>query len=59
MSYRSPTPAFTTNPKDLEKATPPEPSDSPKDAHEGATEDQVSETPAPAGPLYEDEPKQG
>jgi len=27
--------------------------------HEGATEDQVSETPAPAGPAFNDEPKQG
>jgi hypothetical protein len=27
--------------------------------HEGATEDQVSETPAPAGRAFEDEPRQG
>jgi len=27
--------------------------------HEGATEEEVSETPAPAGPAFEDEPKQG
>jgi hypothetical protein len=27
--------------------------------HEGATEDQVQETPAPAGRAFEDEPKQG
>ena len=27
--------------------------------HEGATEEQVSDTPAPAGPAFEDEPKQG
>jgi hypothetical protein len=29
------------------------------DAHLGATEDQVSDTSAPAGEAYEDEPKQG
>jgi hypothetical protein len=29
------------------------------DEHIGATEDEVSETSAPAGPEYEDEPKQG
>ena len=27
--------------------------------HEGATEDQVNETPAPAGYAFDDEPKQG
>jgi hypothetical protein len=27
--------------------------------HEGATEDQVSDTPAPAGGAFEDDPKQG
>ena len=27
--------------------------------HEGATEDQVVETPAPAGRAFEDEPRQG
>jgi hypothetical protein len=27
--------------------------------HEGATEDQVNETPAPAGSAFNDEPKQG
>ena len=27
--------------------------------HEGATEEQVSDTPAPAGPAFTDEPKQG
>jgi hypothetical protein len=27
--------------------------------HEGATEDEVSETPAPAGPAFDDEPRQG
>jgi hypothetical protein len=27
--------------------------------HEGATEDEVSDTPAPAGPDFDDEPKQG
>jgi hypothetical protein len=27
--------------------------------HEGATEDQIEETPAPAGRAFEDEPKQG
>jgi len=27
--------------------------------HEGATEDEVSDTPAPAGPAFDDEPKQG
>jgi hypothetical protein len=29
------------------------------DAHLGATEDQVSDTSAPAGDAYKDEPKQG
>ena len=29
------------------------------DEHLGATEEQVSETPAPAGEAFEDEPKQG
>ena len=29
------------------------------DGHLGATEEQVSETPAPAGDDFEDEPKQG
>ena len=29
------------------------------DDHLGATEEQVSETPAPAGDAFEDEPKQG
>lgn len=41
------------------KQPPPETPDSQKSEHEGATEDQVSDTPAPAGPLYDDEPKQG
>ena len=27
--------------------------------HEGATEDQVGQTTPPAGPAYDDEPKQG
>jgi hypothetical protein len=31
----------------------------PEDAHIGATEGQESDTPAPAGDAYEDEPKQG
>jgi hypothetical protein len=31
----------------------------PGDGHIGATEDEVSDTPAPAGEAYEDEPKQG
>ena len=31
----------------------------PGDAHIGAIEDQVSETPAPAGEEYKDEPRQG
>ena len=31
----------------------------PEDAHIGATEEQVSETPAPSGDAFEDEPKQG
>ena len=31
----------------------------PEDGHLGATEEQVSETPAPAGEAFEDEPKQG
>ena len=36
----------------------PDPVD-PEDAHIGATEEQVSETPAPSGDEFEDEPKQG
>jgi hypothetical protein len=32
---------------------------SPEDAHIGATEDQVSDTAAPSGEAYKDEPKQG
>ena len=31
----------------------------PEDAHIGATEDQVSDTSAPSGDLFKDEPKQG
>jgi hypothetical protein len=31
----------------------------PEDAHIGATENQVSETPAPSGDAYKDEPRQG
>jgi hypothetical protein len=31
----------------------------PSNAHIGAIEDQVSDTPAPAGEEYEDEPRQG
>jgi hypothetical protein len=31
----------------------------PDDAHIGATESQVSDTPAPSGEAYEDEPRQG
>jgi len=31
----------------------------PEDAHIGATEDEVSDTSAPAGEEYKDEPKQG
>jgi hypothetical protein len=31
----------------------------PQDAHIGATEGQESDTPAPSGPAYKDEPKQG
>jgi hypothetical protein len=31
----------------------------PEDAHEGATEDQVEPTTPPAGPAFDDEPKQG
>jgi len=31
----------------------------PQDAHIGAREDQVSDTPAPAGEAFEDEPRQG
>jgi hypothetical protein len=27
--------------------------------HEGATEDQIEQTPAPAGRAFEDEPRQG
>ena len=32
---------------------------SPEDAHIGGTEDQVSDRQAPAGDLFEDEPRQG
>jgi hypothetical protein len=31
----------------------------PADAHIGATEGQVTETPAPAGDAFKDEPRQG
>ena len=31
----------------------------PADAHIGATEGQVTETPAPAGEAFKDEPRQG
>ena len=31
----------------------------PEDAHIGATEEQMSETPAPSGDAFNDEPKQG
>jgi hypothetical protein len=35
------------------------PETSGEDAHEGATEDQVQDVTPPAGPAFEDEPKQG
>jgi hypothetical protein len=41
-----------------DKATPRQGQD-PEDGHIGATEDQVSDTPAPAGSVFEDEPRQG
>lgn len=52
-----------TTPKDA-RAEPPPPSEGeveldPADAHLGATEEQVSDTPAPAGDAFKDEPKQG
>ena len=31
----------------------------PEDAHIGATEEEVSETPAPSGDEFKDEPRQG
>jgi hypothetical protein len=31
----------------------------PKNSHEGATENQVAPTTPPAGPAFDDEPKQG
>ena len=37
----------------------PQPDESGADEHVGATEDQVSETPAPSGDDFKDEPKQG
>jgi hypothetical protein len=50
----------------LNKTEPPNPSEvapnptpDSSDGHIGATEDQVSDTSAPAGEAYNDEPKQG
>ena len=41
------------------QATSPAANLDPEDAHIGATEGQESDTPAPAGDAYQDEPKQG
>jgi hypothetical protein len=49
-------------PKKLALKLKPRPSPAPLDrgdAHIGATEDQVSDTPAPRGDAYKDEPRQG
>jgi hypothetical protein len=51
-------------PKDDDRSAPTPPAEGeieldPADAHIGATEEQVSETPAPAGDAFNDEPKQG
>jgi hypothetical protein len=48
----------TETPAQTGGVRPPKPPD-PGDAHIGATEDQVSDTHAPAGEAYNDEPKQG
>jgi hypothetical protein len=48
----------TETPAPTDAIRPPNPPD-PGDAHIGATEDQVSDTQAPAGEAYNDEPKQG
>ena len=64
----SPSPQADGTPEAMHKAEKPPartenqsahtPSD-PGDEHIGATEDQVSDTTAPAGSAYKDEPKQG
>jgi hypothetical protein len=46
-------------PVDSKPAQDPSPEPSPEEEHLGATEDQVSDTSAPAGEAYKDEPKQG
>ena len=64
----SPEPLNKTEPPDLppvdpesNKAPSPGPGSdpSPDEEHMGATEDQVSDTSAPAGEAFKDEPKQG
>jgi hypothetical protein len=45
-------------PRPLTKKYPEKPTDG-GDGHLGATEDQVSDTQAPTGEAYKDEPKQG
>ncbi|NOT25224.1 MAG: hypothetical protein HOP16_03885 [Acidobacteria bacterium] len=47
----------TSNPKP--KARVPQADDSSGDDHVGATEEQVSDIPAPSGEDFQDEPKQG
>ena len=64
---KRPSPLADGNPKSLHKpkdrAEQPDEAgadtSSKADEHLGATEEQVSETPAPAGDAFEDEPKQG
>ena len=71
VHWEVPMPTHRDTPQDTDSAqhgesvssTPPLKPASPQadgaDEHLGATEEQVSETPAPAGDAFEDEPKQG
>jgi hypothetical protein len=53
-------PLNKTEAPDLPPVEPrPETAPAPEEEHIGATEDQVSDTSAPAGDAYKDEPKQG
>lgn len=56
------TPSPPARKRPLEPPADPDPGDehvAPADEHLGATEDEVSDTPAPAGEYYKDEPRQG
>lgn len=56
----SPEPLDKTEPSDLPPVEPhPDTAPSQDEEHIGATEDQVSDTSAPAGDAFKDEPKQG